>query len=177
LAVPALESELADAAKLMNDRLVTLTELFEKQGWGYQLDEKIPAVQTVFTGANGRWPCVGIADRDSHSVICLSLFPSKAPVKRHAACAELFVRINYSLKHGCFELDFEGGEIRFRTSVCCPSSNLTAELVEHLVLSNLCVVDHFYVAIMEVLYGNVSPKSALESSDAESSAKQRFEFN
>jgi hypothetical protein len=41
-----------------------------------------------------------------------SLFPSRAPVQRRAAVAELLTRLNYGLIHGSFQMDMEDGEIR-----------------------------------------------------------------
>ena len=77
---------------------------------------------------------------------------------------------------GCFELDFEDGEIGFRTSVPL-TGEVPSELVEHLVFSNLCTVDHFFGAIMKVLYADISPKSALNPGKRKNPSPARFELS
>jgi len=68
-------------------------------------------------------------------LVFISLFPALAPAKKRTACAELLTRINYDLLHGCFEMDFEDGEIRFRTSIGALDLPIAPKQVEHLIFS------------------------------------------
>ena len=141
-------------------------EFFEKQGWGYTKESKAPVVRTSFSGKNGEWLCVAVAGAEDDHLLFLSLLPCKVPPARRPASAELLTRINYGLNQGCFEMDFEDGEVRFRTTLPLASPDASPELVEHLVFTNLFAVDHFFGAIMQVLYAGVSPKDALATTSS-----------
>ena len=151
-------------------------EYFDKQGWGYTQASDKPVIRTGFTGDNGQWLCVASAGPKDEYLMFLSLLPCKAQSQSRATCAELLTRINYGLSHGCFEMDVEDGELRFRTTLPLVSPSVSPELVEHLVFSNLCIVDRFFAAIMKVLYAGVPPKAALET-PASSAPTPRLQLN
>jgi len=160
-----------------NNGLVPFIEFFDRQGWSYQQADDKPVILTGFNGDNGRWQCVAVGNPKDCSLVFMSLLPCKAPASRRTACAELLTRINYNLTHGCFEMDFEDGEIRFRTSVALGEEPPSAETVDHLVFRNLCVVDQLIATVTNVVYGQVSPKAALATPAAEIPATPRFELN
>lgn len=161
----------------MKSAIESFAEFFNKQGWSYNQASDKPVIHTGFTGDNGRWNCVAVAGPQDEHLFFLSLLPCKAVPARRTACAELLTRINFGLTHGCFEMDFEDGEIRFRTSIPLASVEVSPELVEHVVFSNLCTVDRLFGAIMKVLYADVSPKSALKPATAKKPSTSRFELN
>jgi hypothetical protein len=161
----------------MKSAIEAFTEFFNKQGWSYNQASDRPVIHTGFTGDNGRWNCVAIVGPQDEHLLFLSLLPCKAASTRRAACAELLTRINFGLTHGCFEMDFEDGEIRYRTSASLASGEASPELVEHLVFSNLCTVDRFFGVIMKVIYADVAPKSALNPEKRRKPSTSRFELN
>jgi len=152
-------------------------EFFDKQGWSYHKVEDKPVIRTGFTGDNGQWQCVAIAGPKDEHLMFLSLLPCQASRSRRKATAELLTRINYGLNQGCFEMDLDDGEIRFRTTLSLASPEAPSELVEHLVFSNLSIVDHFFATIMQVLYAGTSPKAALKKKDPQISSEPRFQLN
>jgi hypothetical protein len=158
----------------MKPAIESFIDFFNRQGWSYSQANDRPVIHTRFTGENGRWNCAAIAGPQDEDLLFLSLVPCNAAPARRAACAELLARINFGLTHGCFELDFDDGEVRFRTSVRL-TDDVPAELVDHLVFSNLCTVDRFFGAIMKVLYADANPKAALEP--AKEPSRARFELN
>jgi hypothetical protein len=160
----------------MKSAIESLTEFFNKQGWFYNQASDKPVIHTGFTGDNGRWNCVAVVGPQDEHLLFLSLVPCKAVPARRAACAELLTRINFGLTHGCFEMDFDDGEVRYRTSVPLESAEVSPELVEHLVFSNLCTVDRFFGTIMKVLYADASPRTALKSA-VERPSTSRFQLN
>jgi hypothetical protein len=77
-------------------------------------------------------------------------------------------------------MDFNDGEIRFRTSLPLAAEEVTPVILEHLVSTNLFTVDHFYSAIIRVLHTGVSPKVAMGKLKGKKSAAKstrRFELN
>ena len=166
----------------MNNLIEQLSEFFQKREWRfYRLGDK-PMLEAVFHGKWGRWNTITMVNDDSESVNFISLFPSRATEARRSAAAELLARLNFSLKHGNFELDYKDGEIRFKTSHFAPSQSLTAEEMEHLVWSNLSLVDTYYEVIMNVLHAGMTPERALArrktgSKPKRANHKPRFEMN
>jgi len=177
---PAREYAMSDQSQNSDGAtgaIARFAEFFNHRGWGYNQDPTKPVIHTGFSGDNGRWQCVAVAGPEDKHLLFLSLLPSKATSNRRAACAELLTRINFGLALGCFELDFEGGEIRFRTSIPLASEAVSPEVVEHLVFSNLSTVDRFFGAIMNVIYADVPPKAALNLTAVRTPATARFELN
>jgi len=171
-----LDRNKTESDNIMKSAIESFVEFFEKQGWSYNQASEKPVIHTGFTGDNGRWNCVAVAGPNDEHLMFLSLLPCKAAPKHRAACAELLSRINFGLTLGCFEMDFEDGEIRFRTSVPVVG-DVPPEVVEHLVFSNLYTVDRFFGAIMKVLYADAAPKSALNPAKKRKSSTSRFELN
>jgi len=108
-----------------------------------------------------------------------SFIPNKALPPRRPAAMELLTRINFELALGCFEMNLADGEIRFRTSVAIPGADITPGLVEHLLRSNICIVDERYPQIMAVLYAGVTPEEALKPKEKKTKtpSEPRFDFN
>jgi hypothetical protein len=159
----------------MKSSIELFADSFNKQGRPYNQASDRPVIHTEFKGDNGRWNCVVVTRFQHEHLLFLSLLPCRATPARKAACAELLTRINFGLTHGCSEMDFEDGEIRFRTSV--PSTDeVPSELIEHLAFSNLWTVDRFFGTIMKVLYTDAAPKAALKPAEKKAS-RSRFELN
>ena len=71
---------------------------------------------------------------------------------------------------GNFELDFNDGEIRYKTSVDVTDGRLTSALIKKLVYTNVFTIDEYLPGIRTVLEANVRPGaaiSAIEQPDAE----------
>jgi hypothetical protein len=162
----------------MNNNYVQFTEFFDKEKWSYHQHGNKPVIHTHCKGDNGRWVCVAMANEPGEVVIFLSLLPSVVPVEKRATCAELLTRINYDLNLGCFEMDHEDGDLRFRTSLVSEKSGMTQQAVKELILSNVYTVDRFYGAIMKVLHGGASPKAVLKKKEKKApTVKGRLELN
>jgi len=76
-------------------------------------------------------------------------------------------------------MNYADGEIRFRTSMIMPGADITDAIAEHLVRSNICIVDERMPQIMAVLYSNVTPEDALKPKEEKpaAAAEPRFDFN
>ncbi|KAL7573272.1 hypothetical protein ACA910_003417 [Epithemia clementina (nom. ined.)] len=88
--------------------------------------------------------------------------PVKAPERSRPACAELLMRINYSLVLGNFEIDFRDGEIRYRMAVDVEGSHLSLSMIETNIMVSAATMDRYFPVMMTVIYGNKAPVEALE---------------
>jgi hypothetical protein len=76
--------------------------------------------------------------------------------------AEFLHRVNYGLGMGNFELDYDDGEIRLKTSNDFHGLRPTHEVLHRLIYYNAYALDQHLPAIQAVLQGT-APTEALES--------------
>ena len=164
----------------MNKILTSLIEFLETQSIGYDADKEAQRVRLGIEGDNLRWRCLACED-DSGRFVFVSLIPIKAPEARRPACAELLCRINARVGLGHFNLDFNDGELAFRTVVpVAKRGRLSAEMIEHIIQGHRVVVDCFIPAITSVVYAGQSPERALaqtEEPTESAPARQQFSLN
>ena len=135
-----------------------------------------------FNGAEALWDFNLTARQKSADLFLLgvnSFIPNKVRPERRAACAELLSRLNFELMLGCFEMNYDDGELRFRTSVLLPGANITSGIVEHLVGFNLSTVDECLKSVLAVLYSDATPEQALQAQleRGESKVEPRVDLN
>ncbi|RME60536.1 hypothetical protein D6779_02000 [Candidatus Parcubacteria bacterium] len=93
---------------------------------------------------------------DEEQVIFYSMIDDKAPEERRQAVAEFLTRANYGLRIGNFEMDFNDGEIRYKTSLDITNLNpdqVTDEMIAVLVTANLQTMNRYYPGIKKVIDG------------------------
>ena len=163
----------------MNSAYQQIVDYFAQQGWTFYQHVGQPILILHFQGENSCWTCRTLAREDV--VVFLSEFPSRATLAQRSTCAELLTRLNFGLKHSCYELDFESGLIRLRTSQMIGVAGLTLQDIGNVVSTNLCVFNFHYRVIMRVLHGGVTPKLALHDEAnkkvVEPVTARRFEIN
>ncbi|MCT7996878.1 YbjN domain-containing protein [Laspinema olomoucense] len=118
-------------------------------------------VSFPYQGKNEKWRCYADA-REEMSLCCFySIFPDSVPKDKRAPVAELLTRINYILTVGNFEMDFEDGEVRFRTSIDVEGDRLSKPLFRQLTIANVTMMDRYLPAIRNILENDQSPASAI----------------
>lgn len=145
----------------MGEILDTLTSFFTEEDWDFTVQSERPILQMEFQGETGEWVCYARAKEEEEQFIFLSVSPANAPPEKLLAVSELLTRINYGLPIGNFEMDFEDGEIRYKTSIDVESSRLDSALIANLVHANVQMMDAYLPTIMAVIDDDVSPIEAL----------------
>ena len=145
-----------------------VTAYFEAEDW--PIMESDPGVlETAFEGSATVWPLrIHVFEEDVRAVF-VSAFPSAVPEEQRAAVGEFCNRANFGLAIGNFELDHDGGEVRFRTSIDAEGTEPTPELVRNAVVANVLTMDRYVTGILAVLNGT-DPADAVE--DAEESEEE-----
>ena len=80
--------------------------------------------------------------------------------------AEFIARANYGLQNGCFELDFEDGEIRFRTIVDCDGQLPAESVIRNSVYTAVTMMRRYGDGIAAVLFGAQTPVIAVAACEA-----------
>ena len=144
-------------ARTMSDAVAAF---FAEEDWPVAVGEE-GVLETAFEGTTTAWPCrVHVFDED-HRVVFISAFPALIEDDHRAAVAEFCNRANFGLAVGNFELDLEGGEVRFRTSLDTEGSEPDASLVRNIVVANVLTMDRYAAGILAVLNGT-PPADAVE---------------
>jgi hypothetical protein len=156
-----MEETLMGKENYMANAMETVLGLFRARKWGCETDEENHLVRTNIEGDNGSWQIVLSASEEDELCLMLSVFPQKCPANRRGACAELLTRINYAMRVGAFEMEFDTGRINFRTSQPFAPGRLDGEVLDKVISHNLTCLDRHLPAIMAVIYTGTSPKAAL----------------
>jgi hypothetical protein len=138
-----------------------IVNFFEEDGWPFVQIEGEPLLQMVFQGENGKWTCYAKARDDQKQFVFYSVCPVNTPDSKRLAVAEFMTRANSGMIIGNFEMDFEDGEIRYKTSIDVEDDSLSSALIKRLVYANVMMMDAYLPGIMSVIYGDVTPVDAI----------------
>jgi hypothetical protein len=114
--------------------------------------EVIATFRMPVRGLHGEWICIVRVFPESERLLVYSILSENVPVERRPRLAELFVRINYGLVLGNFEMDWEDGEVRYKTSMDLESITPTATVVRNLIFSNFFSTDRYFDVIEEAIH-------------------------
>ncbi len=134
---------------------------FEEQSWPVVEIEPGELFETAFEGEHGVWPCRIHSYEVDRRLVFVSAFAGIVPEDDRPAMGEFCNRANFGLAIGNFELDHDGGEVRFRTSLDAAESAADVELVRNVVVANVITFDQYLPGIEAVLAG-VDPADAID---------------
>jgi hypothetical protein len=78
------------------------------------------------------------------------------PAAQRAAIMELITRINFGLVIGCFELDLEDGELRFRASVDVEGATPDGATLKNVVFAAAATFARYLPAVADVIDGEAA---------------------
>jgi hypothetical protein len=138
-----------------------IVNFFKTEDWQFQRTETELTLRLAFQGKNGKWNCYARAREEQEQFIFYSICPVNAPEEKRISVAEFITRANSGMMIGNFELDFNDGEISYKTSIDVEGDRLTTALIKRLVYANVMMMDEYLPGILSVIYGNVSPADAI----------------
>jgi hypothetical protein len=133
--------------------LTALKGVFSENRWPYSEVQGVPVLLSELSGALGRWPFYVHVIEDKDLVLLYSICPMRAPEGRRHEVSQFLTRANYGLAVGNFELDFEDGEIRYKTVLQLPGDDLDAEALRRLVRANGIAMETYLPGIGSVIAG------------------------
>ena len=147
--------------------LDALKEFFSEDEWEYAVMEGKSVLRMGFSGDNGNWICYAQTREAQNQFMFYSLCPLNVPARKLQDMAEFLTRANYGIIVGNFELDYDDGEIRYKTSIDVEDAELSSMHIRHLVYANVTTLDRYLPGIMAVLAGSRTPREAIEDIDKE----------
>lgn len=109
---------------------------------------------------SGQWPLFISLRRAEEQIIVHSVLPVEVPPTRREAAALYLTRANFGLVLGNFEMDLDGTDVRYKTSLDIEGGTLTAALLDHLVMANVVTVDR-YLAGLRAVVGGADPAAEI----------------
>ncbi len=134
----------------------------QEDDWPYSLVDGHLAYKTAFEGKNGQFACYAQERAEQEQFVFYSIFPVHTPDNRIDDVVEFITRANSGMIIGNFELDYEDGEIRYKTSVDIEDVEIVEPLVRHLIYANVLTMDRYFPGLMRVIYADINPADAIE---------------
>jgi len=138
-----------------------VVRFFREDDWHFEQLPGKPILRLGFRGENGAWNCYAQAREAQHQFVFYSTLDVNVPPNRRQAMAEFLTRANYGLVIGNFEMDFNDGEVRYKTSIDVEGDRLTSALIKQMVYINVLMMDRYLPGIMSVAFGKADPAQAI----------------
>jgi hypothetical protein len=136
-----------------------VVDFLDRDGWSPTVEDGY--ITCGFQGDNGHWPVYATVIEDEQRVIFYSLLTEHVPDQSRRDVTELFIRINFNLLVGSFDLDLDDGEARFRTSLDIEGGELTDGLLRQVIYANVTTMDEYLPALRGVSGTMVTVSEAL----------------
>lgn len=138
----------------------TVKRFLEEDGWTYSVDSESQA-RFSYRGDNGNWTCVAHVREANRQLVFYSILPDNVPENKRGIAAEFITRANFGIILGNFEMDFEDGEIRYKTSMDVADGVMTPNMVKGVVLYNMLTMDRYVGALRKSVYGDIPPMQTI----------------
>ena len=130
-----------------------LKAVFTEEGSSFSEIQPLPVLLTELDGPSGTWKLYAHAVEERDLILLYSICPLTVPPEKRAEMASFLTRANYGLALGNFELDFEDGEIRYKTSLTVESGDVSPTLVRRLAQVNGLAMERYLPSIAAVVTG------------------------
>jgi hypothetical protein len=139
-----------------------LIDFMEAEEWKYEIIEGETVLRFHFKGSAGRLLCYADVEEDKDWLIFYSYLPVNVPMDRLPQAAEFTTRANRGMRIGNFELDFNDGEVRYKTSIDVEGGELTHKMIDNLLRANLSTMNRYFKGLMELIYGSRSAAALIK---------------
>ena len=150
---------------LMNATFDTLRQFFIADEWFFiesgGKDQLI--LRMSHWGENGRFPCQAEYDNNLGIFSFHSYFPINVPEEKCLKMAQFITMANYGIRIGNFEMDFERGAVRFRTSGDFDGQEINDLLVSSHVYPNVWMMDRYLPGLFAVVNSDEDPKEIMKT--------------
>lgn len=154
-----LTSNSLSVKKSLQDRVI---EFLQQENWEFTIGQNPSILRMTCQGENGQWRCYVKVKETQQQIAFYSVCPIKTSPSKLAVMAEFIARANYGVIIGNFELDFDDGEIRYKTSIDAQENSLTIGSIAQLVYTNILMMDRYFPGILDVIEQNVQPGKAIK---------------
>jgi hypothetical protein len=130
-----------------------LKRVFVENGWPFSEVRGAQVLVSDLSGPLGTWKFYAQVVDEQDLILLYSVCPLRVPAARRPEVSEFLTGANYGLAAGNFELDFEDGEIRYKTVLHSYGDGLDATVLKRLVRSNGLAMETYLPGIGAVITG------------------------
>ena len=139
-----------------------IINFFKQQNWEYTTIKDKTIVFLGINGENGRFQCIADINEDEKKLIFFSVCGTNVPDEKKLEMCELLTRLNSGKFLGNFEMDYEDGEIRYKTSMVLGSELIEPEILEYTIMTNILTMDISLSGLMKMINDNITPIEAFQ---------------
>jgi hypothetical protein len=158
--VPPSQAPSTETAEGPSRALGDLKRVFVENRWPFVEVRGAPVLVSDLSGVWGTWKFYAQVAGEHDVVLFYSICPLRVPEEQRLEAAHFLTRANHGLATGNFELDFEDGEIRYKTVVPV-DGELSAAAVKRAVRANGIAMETYLPGIGAVITGTAA-QPALE---------------
>lgn len=148
--------------KLAKNVFGLLCEVLDENDIKYKKSKGAFALEFSVHGEDLSVPLDIVVDADLSDVLIMSALPFVIPKERREAIAVAVCEINSYVADGCFDFQYQTGEITFRISANFSNSIVGKDLLDYLVLRAIKTIDEFNDRFLFFSKSNMTPKQIVE---------------
>lgn len=141
----------------MNTLTDMVCEYLQSQGHVISRDDNSTRLAIGVVAKTGRWECLFIVDEEQKLIFLYSVCPISVPKEARTLVAEYLMRANRFTPVGTFAMDFDNGEIRFKTVLFAENEETIRATLIDLVDNNISTMDQHLPGILAVMYSDKRP--------------------
>ncbi|MTJ09805.1 MULTISPECIES: YbjN domain-containing protein [unclassified Anabaena] len=141
--------------------LKTLGNFLDIDGWNPQYLEDKQAYKINFESEHGRGLAYAQIFTDIEQFLFYVMMPFKIPEESRNTIAEFITRANYGLRVGNFEMDYEDGEVRYKTCIDFGGETLTNGYIKNTMYPGLKTMERYLPGFLSIVYGGKTPEEAI----------------
>jgi hypothetical protein len=101
-------------------------------------------------------------DEASDFVGIFAYAPISVPATKCEAVCELMMRLNWRLRFGCLQMDYQDGQMRYFHGIDVEDGQLSATMLDNMLGAAGNTFDEAFSLIMRAIYSQESPQQVLE---------------
>jgi hypothetical protein len=144
------------------DLMRALTTVLDEDRVVYELADRGDHLRIRTLAPQGEWIVVGQWSEADQQLAIYCVCTLTIPAERRATVMEFVTRANFGLRLGCFELDLDDGEFRFRGSADFEGVDPAPATARALLYTAVATMGRYVPALVDVVDG-AAPKDALAS--------------
>ena len=143
--------------------LELLKKYLDLKGWHYSKMKGKTVFLFGISGENGRFDCIIDLDEEQERMVFFSIFGVNTPEPKRQNMSELITRLNFLFIAGNLEMDYNDGEVRFKTSFFYETLKPTFESLDNIILRNIMTMDISLPSITSAMFEEKTPIEILQS--------------
>ncbi|MGI6357702.1 MAG: YbjN domain-containing protein [Bacillota bacterium] len=140
--------------------LETVCEYLDNERWSYHADRERSLVFFDVAGEKGTMSCAIVVDEGLRCLTFLIQLGVTVPGIKRLRMSDFITRVNYALLLGCFELNVDSGDMRFRVSLPLADAELSRQQLRDIIATGIYTVDRYYPGVMMLIYKNATAAEA-----------------